>query len=399
MNATVAPSSPPRTLLGRRRACCCWCCLPLLLLVLASLVRAARRRRTTGPTWPSACSAASRSPPCVPLLGADRRHRRDRPGDRRRLDRLPAVQAAEPARRSSSPSWPCRDRRDRRVFAARPGACSPGSSSSARADRLAVAYAVGALVAGVAYCALFLLLAVLTRNAVVVGLVYALVWEAAVGNSVPGAQALSIQQWSLAVTRAVVGADRADELELTAAVRPASLRRPAAGRPGRRHLPGRAAAAQPAAHLRRVGDAGRANRVDMCRCAPVGWPGEHPLAVHLRRLDRPGPHRDFWEEALGWRRTPRTATRSSSSRPPAAPRTASRRTSCSCGCPRRSRQEPPAHRPAARRPGGRGRPARGAGCWSGRRRAGRRVTWVVLADPDGNEFCVLRALTAEELAE
>ena len=26
------------------------------------------------------------------------------------------------------------------------------------------------------------------------------------------------------------------------------------------------------------------------------------------------------------------------------------------------------------------------------------VTWVVLADPEGNEFCVLRALTAEELA-
>jgi predicted enzyme related to lactoylglutathione lyase len=26
------------------------------------------------------------------------------------------------------------------------------------------------------------------------------------------------------------------------------------------------------------------------------------------------------------------------------------------------------------------------------------ATWVVLADPEGNEFCVLRALTAEELA-
>ena len=26
-------------------------------------------------------------------------------------------------------------------------------------------------------------------------------------------------------------------------------------------------------------------------------------------------------------------------------------------------------------------------------------SWVVLADPDGNEFCVLRALTAEELAD
>jgi len=27
------------------------------------------------------------------------------------------------------------------------------------------------------------------------------------------------------------------------------------------------------------------------------------------------------------------------------------------------------------------------------------VSWVVLADPEGNEFCVLRALTSEELAE
>jgi predicted enzyme related to lactoylglutathione lyase len=29
----------------------------------------------------------------------------------------------------------------------------------------------------------------------------------------------------------------------------------------------------------------------------------------------------------------------------------------------------------------------------------RDVSWVVLADPEGNEFCVLRALTPEELAE
>ena len=27
------------------------------------------------------------------------------------------------------------------------------------------------------------------------------------------------------------------------------------------------------------------------------------------------------------------------------------------------------------------------------------VSWVVMADPDGNEFCVLRPLTPEELAE
>jgi ABC-2 type transport system permease protein len=87
------------------------------------------------------------------------------------------------------------------------------------ADGLAVGYGLGALVAGVAYCALFLLLAVLTRNAVVIGLIYALVWETLIGSLVPGAQALSIQQWALALTRVVVG-DPADALEVTAAVRP-----------------------------------------------------------------------------------------------------------------------------------------------------------------------------------
>jgi ABC-2 type transport system permease protein len=84
-----------------------------------------------------------------------------------------------------------------------------------------VAFGLEALVAGTAYCALFLLLAVVTRNAVVIGLVYALVWETLVGSVVPGAQALSIQQWSVAVNRLVVGSARADELSITAAVRPA----------------------------------------------------------------------------------------------------------------------------------------------------------------------------------
>jgi ABC-2 type transport system permease protein len=82
---------------------------------------------------------------------------------------------------------------------------------------LAVGYAVGAAVAGIAYCAVFLLLAVVTRNAVVLGLLYALVWESLVGSFVPGAQALSIQQWSLAVTERVVGAEAAP-LGVTSAV-------------------------------------------------------------------------------------------------------------------------------------------------------------------------------------
>ncbi|QBR92038.1 ABC transporter permease [Nocardioides euryhalodurans] len=68
-----------------------------------------------------------------------------------------------------------------------------------------VAYAAGAFVAGVAYAAVFLCLAVITRNAVVVGLIYALIWESLVGGLVPGAQTLSIQQWSLAVAKEVFG--------------------------------------------------------------------------------------------------------------------------------------------------------------------------------------------------
>ncbi len=38
----------------------------------------------------------------------------------------------------------------------------------------------------------------LSRNAVVIGLLYALIWESLVGTFVPGAQTLSVQQWALA---------------------------------------------------------------------------------------------------------------------------------------------------------------------------------------------------------
>jgi ABC-2 type transport system permease protein len=88
---------------------------------------------------------------------------------------------------------------------------------SGTSDNLAVGYAVGALVAGIGYGTLFLLLAVVTRHAVVVGLLYALIWETLVGSYVPGAQTLSIQQWSLAVTEKLVGAD-AEQLGVTSAV-------------------------------------------------------------------------------------------------------------------------------------------------------------------------------------
>ncbi|MFD0304640.1 ABC transporter permease [Streptomyces sp. NPDC059517] len=74
-------------------------------------------------------------------------------------------------------------------------------------QQVAVAYTVAALVASIAYAALFLLLGTITRHAVVFGLVYALVWEALFGTLVSGAKTLSVQQWSLAVAHKVSGGD------------------------------------------------------------------------------------------------------------------------------------------------------------------------------------------------
>ncbi len=66
-----------------------------------------------------------------------------------------------------------------------------------------VAFGVGALCAGVVYCVLFLLLAIITRHAVIIGLVYALVWESLVGSLIPGARNVSVQQWALSVTGSI----------------------------------------------------------------------------------------------------------------------------------------------------------------------------------------------------
>jgi ABC-2 type transport system permease protein len=88
---------------------------------------------------------------------------------------------------------------------------------SGTANRLALAYGLGALLAGLGYSSLFLMLAVVTRHAVVLGLVYSLVWESLVGSYVPGAQTVSVQQWALAVSQRVLG-DRAAALDVSSAV-------------------------------------------------------------------------------------------------------------------------------------------------------------------------------------
>ncbi|MFF0423813.1 ABC transporter permease [Streptomyces sp. NPDC004520] len=72
-------------------------------------------------------------------------------------------------------------------------------------QQVAVAYTVATLVASIAYSALFLLLGTVSRHAVVIGLVYALVWEALFGSLISGAKTLSVQQWALALAQKVTG--------------------------------------------------------------------------------------------------------------------------------------------------------------------------------------------------
>ncbi|PZG14800.1 ABC transporter permease subunit [Nonomuraea aridisoli] len=66
-------------------------------------------------------------------------------------------------------------------------------------DRIAAGFAAGSLAAGIAYAAVFLLLGVVTRHAVTIGIVYALVWESLVGNLLAGARTYSIQRWGQSV--------------------------------------------------------------------------------------------------------------------------------------------------------------------------------------------------------
>ena len=69
--------------------------------------------------------------------------------------------------------------------------------------RRAVAIGIGAAVAGTVYTALFLGLAALTRHAVVIGLLFALLWEGALGSVFAGVRWLSIGAWGREVASAI----------------------------------------------------------------------------------------------------------------------------------------------------------------------------------------------------
>ncbi|HJR38651.1 MAG TPA: ABC transporter permease subunit [Nocardioidaceae bacterium] len=64
---------------------------------------------------------------------------------------------------------------------------------------LGAGFALGSLAGGLAYCAVFALLSVMTRHAVVVGLIYMLIWEGLLGGLLDGVRWLSVTRWAGAI--------------------------------------------------------------------------------------------------------------------------------------------------------------------------------------------------------
>lgn len=71
--------------------------------------------------------------------------------------------------------------------------------------RLTTALGTASLLAGLTYTTIFVALAVLSRNAVIIGLLYALLWESVLGGYVPGVRNVSVRQWALAPAEDMLG--------------------------------------------------------------------------------------------------------------------------------------------------------------------------------------------------
>jgi len=83
---------------------------------------------------------------------------------------------------------------------------------------IAVGFAIGSLVGGVAYCAVFALLSVMTRHAVVIGLIYLLIWEGLLGGLLDGVRWLSISRWSGEIIGRIANLSLVDNLPAAYAV-------------------------------------------------------------------------------------------------------------------------------------------------------------------------------------
>jgi ABC-2 type transport system permease protein len=78
-----------------------------------------------------------------------------------------------------------------------------------RGEGLLPAFAVALAAGALAYCAAFLLLSLLTSRALVVGLVYVLVWEGLVNGFLAGTRLLSIRHYTLAIADGLTDLPRA----------------------------------------------------------------------------------------------------------------------------------------------------------------------------------------------
>lgn len=196
-NPTVARLTY-RALLGRRRALIL-CALPLLLLVVCVLVRTmVGQDDAVAVTLLSKFALAA----MVPLIGVIAGTGAIAP----EIDDGSVVYLlAKPLKRSGIVCTKLLVAIGVTVaFSAVPTLLA-GFVLNGNSQQIAVAYAVAAAVASVAYSALFLLLGTVSRHAVVIGLVYALIWEALVGSVISGAKALSVQQWSLSLAESLAG--------------------------------------------------------------------------------------------------------------------------------------------------------------------------------------------------
>lgn len=86
------------------------------------------------------------------------------------------------------------------------GGIAVGSSNP---EGVVSAYTVAVFFGGVSYAALFTMLALLTRRALVAGLVYVLFWEGVMSDTFQALQYLSVRKWMVAVAKALTegGAD------------------------------------------------------------------------------------------------------------------------------------------------------------------------------------------------
>jgi ABC-2 type transport system permease protein len=86
------------------------------------------------------------------------------------------------------------------------------------APSFAVGFGLASLLGGAAYCAIFALLSVMTRHAVVIGLIYLLVWEGLLGGLLNGIRWLSITRWSAELIDHVASLELVRDLPLAYAL-------------------------------------------------------------------------------------------------------------------------------------------------------------------------------------